>query len=184
MSACDFYSRLKLHCPSYVHVGAVGSLKMNQTDFFFKITVIAGVTDIVPLGALLLSAGINSLDEQSVVAYAREVAGHHHPNTTYRAAGMLLIVYIEYRCATWRDCCLSLHLSLQQSGNIQRKQLRLQNPGDPRHSHAIQSRWRPVHRFALRCFAYTHRRLLQWSLSKSSGTPGQGCCWRGTAFAL
>ncbi len=66
----------------------------------------AGVTDIVPLGALLLSAGVNSLDEQSVVAYAREVAGHHHPNTTYRAAGMLLIVYIEYRCSACRECVL------------------------------------------------------------------------------
>jgi hypothetical protein len=79
MDACDFYRDLKLPCPKYVHVGAVG------------------VTDIVPLGALLRSAGVASLDEQSVVAYAREISGHHHPNTTYRAAGMLLIVYIEYR---------------------------------------------------------------------------------------
>ena len=65
MHACDFYHGLNLACPSYVHVGAVG------------------VTDILPLGALLLSAGVTSLDEQSVVAYARETAGHHHPNTTY-----------------------------------------------------------------------------------------------------
>lgn len=79
MDPCLFYRNLKLECPPYVHVGAVG------------------VTDIVPLGALLLSAGVSSLDEQSVVAYAREITGHHHPNTTYRAAGMLLIVYIEYR---------------------------------------------------------------------------------------
>jgi hypothetical protein len=79
IDSCQFYNNLKLKCPGYVHVGAVG------------------VTDIVPLGALLLSAGVDSLDEQSVVAYARESATHHHPNTTYRAAGMLLIVYIEYR---------------------------------------------------------------------------------------
>jgi hypothetical protein len=79
MEPCQFYHNLKLQCPPYVHVGAVG------------------VTDILPLGALLLSAGVTSLDEQSVVAYAREISGHHHPNTTYRAAGMLLIVYIEYR---------------------------------------------------------------------------------------
>jgi hypothetical protein len=104
MDPCVFYTNLHLPCPKYVHVGAVG------------------VTDIVPLGALLLSAGVTSLDEQSFVAYAREDAGHHHPNTTHRAAGLLLIVYIEYRCSAATNRARSPH-SLQCSRSYQQ-------PGD------------------------------------------------------
>jgi hypothetical protein len=89
MHPCQFYHNLKLECPHYVHVGAVG------------------LTDIVPLGALLLSAGVTSLDEQSVVAYAREIAGHHHPNTTYVTPFPQCLFVTSCAGTAPRACCLS-----------------------------------------------------------------------------